>query len=90
MQNRFYDPSVSQKLTLEVIKENTNVPFSWLLPAFELVHMSKHDIEEWVYKAYENGAYSINTEIRKLMCENNNYIKIHEFINAAQKLGSIA
>ena len=81
----FYDPSVSSKLMPQIIKENVDIPFSWLLPTFELIYMPKEDIEEWVNKSFENGASLIHTEVSKLMCENDNYIKIIDFINAANR-----
>lgn len=82
----FYDPSVSSKLNPKNIKESIDIPFSWLLPTFELIYMSKYDIEKWVYGALENGASLIHTELSRLTCEDENYKKVIDFINAAKNI----
>jgi len=81
-----YDPSVSPKLNPEIIRENIDIPFSWLLVPFEFPRMSKDDVENWVYKSLNDGTAHIFTLIYPLMCENDNPEKVRTFIETAKNI----
>jgi len=58
----FYQPSVSPRLTLENVRENTDIPFDWLLYAFDIVNMSDEQIQNWVDTAIQAGINTLRTQ----------------------------
>jgi len=63
-----YDPSVSPALSPKIIKEKINIPFGWRLTSFGLRDMSKDEVKEWVYKAFEEGAEEVFYILEKIAC----------------------
>jgi hypothetical protein len=80
-----FQPSVSKMLTIENIKENTDVPFDWLLYAFEIIEMNDLQIEEWVDKTVQAGITHVRTQFGRYACENNKLDRILAFYKAFEK-----
>ncbi len=80
-----FQPSVSKMLTIENIKENTDVPFDWLLYAFEIIEMNDLQIEEWVEKTVQAGITHVRTQFGRYACENNKLDRILAFYKAFEK-----
>ena len=80
-----YQPSVSEKLTLENVKANTSIPFDWLLYAWKVVDMSDEAIQAWVDAAVEAGVSIIRTQIGKYAWMNNRQDRLLAFFKAFDK-----
>ena len=80
-----YQPSVSDKLTLENVKANTDIPFDWLLYAWKVTEMSDEEIQNWVDTAAEAGVTTIRTQIGKYAWMNNRQDRILAFYKAFDK-----
>ena len=83
----FYDPSISPKLTVRIIKERINIPFTWRFPGFSYLNMSREDIRQWVLQAVADGARDIHTIIESTTCEGDNPEKVRVFIETAKTVG---
>lgn len=81
----FYQPSVSPRLTLENIRENTDVPFDWLLYAFDVVNMSDAQIENWVDTAVKAGVTKVRTQFGRHAWEVGKMDRILAFYKAFEK-----
>ena len=57
-----YQPSVADRLTIENVRENTDIPFDWLLYAYQVVDMTDEEIQAWADKAVEAGIWKIRTQ----------------------------
>lgn len=60
-----YQPSVADALTIENVKENTDIPFDWLLYAFRITNMTDEEIEAWVDKTVQAGIRKVRTQFGK-------------------------
>lgn len=80
-----YQPSVSDMLTLENVKANTDIPFDWLLYSYHITEMNEEEIEQWVNKTVEAGITLIRTQFGKFTCENNKLHCIKSFYKAFDK-----
>jgi len=80
-----YQPSVSERLTLENIRANTDIPFDWLLYAWKITEMSDEAIQAWVDGAVEAGVSIIRTQIGKYAWMNGRQDRILAFIRAFDK-----
>jgi hypothetical protein len=81
----FFDPSISAKLTPEIIRENSRVPFTWRLGDFHYPDLSETDIEDWVFRAVEDGASEVHTFATNLHADRHNIAKVTAFYNAARE-----
>ena len=81
----FYQPSVSQQLTIENIRENTDIEFDWLLYAFDVVNMSDEQIQEWVDEVVAKDVSIIRTQFGRYAAEQGKLDRIHAFLKAFDK-----
>jgi len=80
-----YQPSVATALTIENIKENTNVPFDWLLYTFSIVKMTDEEIEAWVDNTVQSGIRKIRTQFGRYVWKNGKMDRILAFYKAFEK-----
>ncbi len=80
-----YQPSVAEKLTLENVKANTDIPFDWLLYAWKVTEMSDEALQAWVDAAVEAGANPIRTQIGKFAWMNGKQDRILAYYKAFDK-----
>ncbi len=80
-----YQPSVATALTLENVKENTDVPFDWLLYAFNVVKMTDEEIEAWVDKTVEAGVRKVRTQFGRYAWRDGKMDRILAFYKAFEK-----
>ncbi len=80
-----YQPSVSEKLTLENVRANTDIPFDWLLYAWKVTEMSDEEIQRWVDETVEAGVSIIRTQIGKYAWMNNRQDRLLSFFRAFDK-----
>ena len=80
-----YQPSVATALTLENVKENTDVPFDWLLYAFNVVKMTNEEIEAWVDKTVEAGVRKVRTQFGRYAWREGKMDRILAFYKAFEK-----
>lgn len=81
-----YDPSVSQKLTPALIRDNCRVPFGWRLLSMHVPEMTVGDIERWVFDAVADGASGVFTYVGRNICTVEGADKIRGFIRAAKEV----
>ncbi len=79
-----YDPSVSQKLTPALIRDNCNVPFLWRLNSTHYVDRSTEDVRRWVFESVADGASGVFSVIGRIMCTYEMAQKVRAFIKAAK------
>ncbi len=80
-----FQPSVSDALTLENVRANTDVEFDWLLYAYHITEMSDLEIQQWVDKTVEFGITTIRTQIGTFGLVNNKEDRILAFLRAFDK-----
>ena len=80
-----YDPSVSPKLTPDIIRRRISIPFMWRLHSFQVSTMSKQDIRNWVFQTVRRGASYIYTSIDRNTLKADGPEKIRAFIKAAKE-----
>ena len=82
-----YQPSVSEKITLENVKENLDpdITFDWLLYSFRITEMTDRQIEDWVDKAVNAGVSIIRTQLGAYTCQKNKLDRIIKFIEVFEK-----
>ena len=80
-----YQPSVATALTIENIKENTDVPFDWLLYAFSIVKMTDEEIEAWVDNTVQAGIRKIRTQFGRYAWREGKMDRILAFYKAFEK-----
>lgn len=80
-----YQPSVSDMLTIDNIKANTQIPFDWLLYSYHITEMNDEQIQDWVDKAVTAGITSIRTQFGEFTCRQNKLDRIKAFYNAFDK-----
>ena len=83
--NRF-DPSVSPRLTPELIRDNCRVPFLWRLNSTHYVGRTSAQVEDWVWHAASAGACGIFTSVAREMCTPECAEKVRAFIRAARRV----
>lgn len=80
-----FQPSVSDMLTVENVKENTNIPFDWLLYSYRITEMTDTEIQEWVDKTVEAGITLVRTQFGQYTCQANKLDRIKAFYKAFDK-----
>ncbi|MBR4949688.1 MAG: hypothetical protein IKZ25_02815 [Clostridia bacterium] len=80
-----YQPSVADRLTIENVKENTDIPFDWLLYAYHITEMTDEEIEAWVDKAVQAGITNIRTQFGKYAWSKGRMDRILAFYKAFEK-----
>jgi len=80
-----YQPSVSNLLTIENVKANTDIPFDWLLYSYNITEMSDTEIEQWVDKTVEAGIILVRTQFGQYACETNKLDRVKAFYKAFDK-----
>jgi len=80
-----YDPSISKDLSPRIIKDKIDIPFGWRLASFDLVQMSKEEVNKWICNSIKEGANSIFHILEKPSCQNRNIEKIKIFIKTCKK-----
>lgn len=80
-----YQPSVADALTIENIRENTDIPFDWLLYAYRITEMTDEEIEAWVDHAVEAGITKIRTQFGKYAWSTGKMDRILAFYKAFEK-----
>jgi uroporphyrinogen-III decarboxylase len=84
----YYDPSVSGKLSPGIIREKTDIAFTWRLPSFELLFMSRAEVRDWVTRASKDGATHVHMYIERVTCGGDNPAKVITFIDTAKELAA--
>lgn len=79
-----YQPSVSPRLTLAEIRENTMVPFDWLLYSFHIIDMDYAQIHDWVRQTVEAGVGTVRTQFGRQTWETGKLDRIQAFYDAFQ------
>ena len=80
-----YQPSVSDALTLDNVKANTDIPFDWLLYAYRIVEMTDEEIQAWVDTTVEAGVTKIRTQFGKYAWSIGKMDRILAFYKAFEK-----
>ena len=82
-----YQPSVSDRITLENIKENLDpgITFDWLLYSFHITEMTDKQIEDWVDRTVQAGVSNIRTQIGAYTHQQNKLDRIIVFFGAFEK-----
>ncbi len=80
-----FQPSVSEKLTLQNVKANLDIPFDWLLYAWKLCDMTDEQIVAWVDETVQTGVFKIRTQLGKYgwLCKKQEKVKV--FMKAFEK-----
>jgi hypothetical protein len=81
-----YDPSVSERLTPALIRDNCRVPFGWRLNETHYVSRTPEQVEQWVFDAVTDGASGVTTHVGRNMCTPETAEKVKAFIRAAKKV----
>lgn len=82
----YYDPSVSEKLTPALIRDNCSVPFAWRLNSTHYPTRTPDDVQRWVFEAAADGASSVTTNVAREMCDEQNAEKVKAFCRAAKEV----
>lgn len=77
-----YQPSVSDQLTIEKIRANTDIPFDWLLYSYRIIDMDDAQIREWVDDTLKKGITHIRTQFGRFTCQKNKLGRILAFYDA--------
>ncbi|MFO7611472.1 MAG: uroporphyrinogen decarboxylase family protein [Clostridia bacterium] len=85
----YFDPSISHKLNPRLIRDNCRVPFGWRMGSFHFRDLKPEDVEDWVYKAVEDGASKVFTHVTKNMLDNSHIEKVKAFHKAASNAKKI-
>ena len=80
-----YQPSVATALTIENIKENTDIPFDWLLYSFNIVKMTDAEIEAWVDRTVQSGIRKIRTQFGRYIWSGGKMDRILVYAKAFEK-----
>lgn len=80
-----FQPSVSNMLTLENVKANTNITFDWLLYSYHITGMSDIQIQEWVDNTVEAGVSIVRTQFGQYACKIGKLDRIKAFYKAFEK-----
>jgi hypothetical protein len=81
-----FDPSVSPRLTAEMVRDHCRVPFTWRLNSTHYVGRSPAQVEDWVWHAAGAGACGIFTLVARDMCTPECAEKVRAFIRAARQV----
>jgi len=81
-----FDPSISPKLTPQILAAHTRVPFLWRLGCFHYREMSAQDVEDFVFQSAADGASGVITYVAETMCNAETVPKVHAFIRAAKEV----
>jgi len=76
----YFQPSVSPLLTCNMLAEDLDIEYDWLLPTFELANMDQSQIENWVYKTEATGVKLIRTQAGRYLLQNHGTEKIYYFL----------
>ena len=82
----YYDPSISPKLTPQLIRDGCRVPFTWRLGSFHYRAMTCADVTDWVFRSVADGATGVITMVDHVLCRPENVPKINAFIAASQEV----
>ena len=82
-----YQPSVSEKITLQNIKENLDprISFDWLLYSYHITSMTDEQIEDWVDETVHSGVTKIRTQFGAYAVQRNKLDRITMFLKAFDK-----
>ncbi len=80
-----FDPSISEKLNPQIIRDNCRVPFYWRLGCFHYTEMSCQEVEDFVYQSAADGACGVLTYVAESMCTSDGVEKVHAYLRAAKE-----
>ncbi|HBN83319.1 MAG TPA: hypothetical protein DDZ89_05690, partial [Clostridiales bacterium] len=80
-----FQPSVSDLLTIENVKANTDIPFDWLLYAFRITQMNDQEIQDWVDYTVQAGITLIRTQFGQFTVVAKKLDRIKAFYKAFEK-----
>ena len=80
-----FQPSVSPKLTCQMLAKELKMPFDWLIPPHEFMMMSKEEIERWVDETVVCGPSFARTEMFFQTARQNGVERTRQFLNAFHK-----
>ena len=85
----YYQPSVSDALTLENVKANLDpdITIDWLLYSYHIMFMTEKEIEDWIDKTVHAGIKGIRTQIDAGTCKFNKLDKIFDYFKGFEKYG---
>lgn len=84
-----YDPSVSEKLTPELIRDHCQAPFNWRLNSTHYVGRTPAQVEQWVFDAAAGGASRVSTNVAREMCTPEAAEKMRAYVRGAKKVESL-
>jgi Uroporphyrinogen decarboxylase (URO-D) len=79
-----FDPSVSEKLTPELIRDGCSVPFAWRLYSMIYPTLTVEEVGQWVFDAVSQGASRVFTSAARNMDKPEDAAKLNAFIRAAK------
>jgi len=84
-----FDPSVSEKLTPALIRDNSRGPFRWRLNTTHYPDRTTEEVEQWVYDAVADGASSVFTVVGRGMVSPEAAEKMRGFIRAGKRVEAL-
>ncbi|NPV48901.1 MAG: hypothetical protein HPY69_18320 [Armatimonadetes bacterium] len=81
----FFDPSISPRLTPQLVAAHCRVPFAWRLVNFHYAEMTVQDVEDFVFQSCADGASGVYSDIADGMCNEATVPKVEAFIRAAKE-----
>lgn len=84
-----FDPSVSPKLTPELVRDGCCVPFTWRLNSTHYVDRSPEQVARWVFESVAGGAASVTTVVAREMCDAVHAEKVRAFVRAGKRVKSL-
>lgn len=84
-----FDPSVSPRLTPELIRDNCRVPYLWRLNSTHYGDRTPAQVEDWVWHAASAGASGIFTYVAREMCTPACADKVRAFARAAKRVNEL-
>lgn len=84
-----FDPSVSPKLTPQIIRDRCKAPFAWRLNSTHYPGRTPRDVERWVFEAAADGASEVFTIVWRDMCTPECAEKVEAFVRAARKVKAL-
>jgi hypothetical protein len=84
-----YQPSVSQKITLDDMHKHTNIPFDWLLYAYNVTEMDDSEIEARIVEAMHYNPTLIRTQFGAYAVSSGRIDRLQAFIRLAEQYGAL-
>jgi uroporphyrinogen-III decarboxylase len=83
---KYYDPSVSAKLSPAIIRDRVDIDFTWRLLEIYIPNMTVGDVVQWIHRNVAEGARHLHTYITGGYCLPENQDKARVFMDECEKL----